>query len=377
MGQSENGFAPELIGSYEPAEDLNDSQRISLPEDLTRSRSERSRLSGQPRAPLLAMIREADLSKTAIFSGHGVDPDGLAGQAVMAAIVETLGGKASTFYRGSFNRPQNITMRQVLGLRPLHESHFDPKEDYTCVIAIDGPSNSVPVLPDFIIDHHEVVAQPKIGSDVRMVGAVSSILWEYAMEVGLPFDDELGTRLATALCIGIKTDTKDGTVDSACDLDYTALAFCLGQKDNELYKQILKFPKPLYYNDLFVVGWNNRVIEGSVLVTGLGLIPESRGGVISVLAEAFSEVDGIRTTVVVAMVDGAIDISVRSTNSSLDVNEFVQKAFGVGGGKVGAGRARIPIRLFENLPEELNHGLWGTIFEIVKLKALLFAGDKK
>jgi nanoRNase/pAp phosphatase (c-di-AMP/oligoRNAs hydrolase) len=322
-------------------------------------------------------MREANLSKTAIFLGHGVDPDGLSSQAVMASIIEALGGRAHSFYKGAFNRPQNITMRQVLGLRPQHESEFQIEDGYTCIIAIDGPASSCPVLPDFIIDHHEQTEEPKVASDVRFVGATASIIWEYAVEAGLDFDDEAGARLATALAIGIKTDTKDSTVDTASHIDYEAQAFCLSKKDNELYKRILKFPKPLYYNDLFVVGWNAKVIEGSVLVTGLGIIPESRGGVISDLAEQFSEVDGIRTTVVVAMINGSIDISVRSTNSSLDVNEFVRKAFGVGGGKVGAGRARIPVSLFENLPQDLSVDLWRTMFEIVKLKALLFAGDKK
>jgi nanoRNase/pAp phosphatase (c-di-AMP/oligoRNAs hydrolase) len=344
---------------FDPANDKTKSQRVTL------------------KAPLLPFLRDAALGKTAIFSGHGVDPDGLSSQATMSIIVEMLGGRAHPFYRGSFNRPQNITMRQVLGLRPQHESEFNPEDEWTCIISVDGPANACPLTPDFIIDHHEQNGDPRIASDVRFIGATAAIMWEYAMEIGINFDDELGSRLATALCIGIKTDTKDGTVDSASTLDYEALAFCLSKKDNELYKQILNFPKPLYYNDLFVVGWNNKTIEGSFLVTGLGIIPESRGGVISDLAERFSEVDGIRTSVVVAMVNGSIDISVRSTNSSLDVNEFVRKAFGVGGGKVGAGRALIPVSLFENLPKELSVELWDTLYKIVKLKALAFTGDKR
>lgn len=328
-------------------------------------------------APLLPFLREADLSKTAIFSGHGVDPDGLSSQATMATLVEMLGGRAYSFYRGSFNRPQNITMRQVLGLRPQHETEFNVEDEWSCIISVDGPATACPTTPDFIIDHHEQAGDPKIASDVRFIGATAAIMWEYAMEMGVNFEDEFGSRLATAICIGIKTDTKDGTVDSASSLDYEALAYCLSKKDNELYKQILNFPKPLYYNDMFVVGWKNKTIEGSFLVTGLGIIPESRGGVVSDIAERFSEVDGIRTTVVVAMVNGSIDISVRSTNSSLDVNEFVRKAFGVGGGKIGAGRARIPVSLFENLPKELSLELWDTLYKIVKLKALAFTGDKR
>src|SRR5690606_34753090 len=100
------------------------------------------------RAPLLPFLREADLTKTAIFSGHGVDPDGLSAQACMACLVELFGGRPVSFYRGSFNRPQNITMRQVLGLRPQHESEFNPDDNYTCIISVDGPASACPTIPD-------------------------------------------------------------------------------------------------------------------------------------------------------------------------------------------------------------------------------------
>jgi nanoRNase/pAp phosphatase (c-di-AMP/oligoRNAs hydrolase) len=329
------------------------------------------------KAPLLEKIKEADLSKVAIFLGMGVDPDGLASQAVMAEIITLLDGTAECFYRGTFNRPENRVFRQILNLNPHPESEFDSSAKWTCIISVDGSAEACPIKPDFIIDHHEQTDESKVASDIRLIGACSSMMWEYALEAGVDFESENGQRLATALAVGIKTDTRDGAVDAAGTLDYKALAYCLSHKDNKLYKEVIRYSRPAYYHDLFVVGWTNKLIEGAVLVTGIGSIPVTRSGIISDLAEKFVGTEGVHTAVVFAIVDGAIDISVRSENSALNVSEFVQTAFGGGGGKPGAGRVRIPMPLFENIPEDLSDMLFESCFNIVKHKALQIAGDKK
>ena len=109
------------------------------------------------KAPLLEAIKKFDLSKTAIFTGAGVDPDGLACGLGMSMIVELLGGKAVIFHQGTFNRPQNKTVRQILGLQIKPVSEVDDAGDgeWTCKISVDGPAGVCPLLPDFIIDHHE------------------------------------------------------------------------------------------------------------------------------------------------------------------------------------------------------------------------------
>ena len=112
-------------------------------------------------------------------------------------------------------------------------------------------------------------------------------------------------------------------------------------------------------------------------MTGLGNIPEARSGAISEIATQFAETEGVSTAIVFGIVDGSIDISVRSSNPSLDVTEFVQKAFGSGGGKLGSGRAKITTPLFQNLPEHLSNKLFETVNDIVKHKALQITGDKK
>jgi len=328
------------------------------------------------KAPLLELISQADLRKCALHSGY-VDPDGLASQAAMAAIIEKFGGTSVSFFKGTFNRPQNKIFRQVLGLNLKSDEELKQEDNYSCVIAVDCPASLCPIQPDFIIDHHESSNGAKIGSDIRLIGATSSIMWEYAMEAGVNFDDENGQKLATALAIGIQTDTKNCTTEVTSKIDYDAFIFCLAKKSVKLYKEIINYSKPMYRHDLFMTGWNNKTVENAVLVTGIGSIPEARSGVISDLADEFVGTEGIHTAVVFAIVDGSIDISVRSKNSALNVDEYVRNAFGSGGGKPGAGRVRIPMTLFQNIPDDLSSTLFECCFKIVKHKALQIAGDKK
>lgn len=329
------------------------------------------------KAPLLTIIKQHDLTRVAIFLGAGVDPDGLASQAGIVSLIERWGGKSTSFYRGTFNRPQNKSIRQILNLNPLPEKEFKASDTWSCIISVDGNATTCPTQPDFIIDHHEQQGDAKVGSDIRLIGSTSAIIWEYLREDGFDFTNEEGRRISTLLALGIRTDTRDGAAETTSDLDYEALCHCLKNKDQKAYFQVVSCPKPVYYNDLFVHGWSNKTVEGPVVVAGLGNIPEARSGAISEIATQFSETEGVSTAIVFAMVDGAIDISVRSSNPSLDVDEFVRLCFGQGGGKPGSGRARITTTLFQNLPDNLSTKLFETINEIVKHKALQITGDKK
>lgn len=337
---------------------------------------------------ILDLIKQQDLSKVCIFSGSGVDPDGLASQAIMAAIVKNINPNAEImkYYKGTFNRPQNNTMRQSLSLDVKSEDDknfgfeaLNSKDSpFSCIISVDGPSSVCPVTPHFIIDHHQQTEPASIGNDIRMIGSASAILWEYAVEAGIDFTTEEGSKLATALAIAIMTDTANFSSANCSDLDYKAFAFALEHKDGKLFNEIKNYAKPAYYMDLLSLGWDKRKQSGTVLVTGVGVIPKKRSGVISDLAEKFSELEGISTAVVGAIIkeEGNIEISVRSSNNSLNVDEFVRAAFGSGGGKRGAGAARIVLpTIFKNISKEHGDQLWELTRGIIIDKALHAAGD--
>ena len=328
------------------------------------------------KAPLLDAIAKLDLTWVAIFTGAGVDPDGLASGLTMKAVVEKLGGEAYIFHRGTFNRPQNKTMREILSLGTLQYSEFDA-DITTATISVDGPGEVCPCKPDIIIDHHKPGKPADGGNDVRSNGSCASILWEYAVEAGIDFTTDEGSILATAICIGISTDTNDFKEESSTALDSEAYAFCLNHKDYASFLSILNYPKPPYYNDMYCYGWENKLKSetGTVLVSGLGPISEGRSGVISDLAEKYCETDGINTTMVLALVKDEMVGSMRSSNPSHDVNEFM-RGFG-GGGKRGAGAFRMKLPgILDNADEEDRQRIFDAYFAIMSKKTFSFAGDE-
>lgn len=324
---------------------------------------------------LLDKIKQSDLTSTAIFSGAGVDPDGLASAMAMKTIVEKFGGSADIFYRGEFNRPQNKTMREVLQLNLKSQDDY-ANENYTTLISVDGPAEICPTLPHFIIDHHEPGVEGSIGTDVRQIGSCSAILWDYCVNAEVDFSSEAGSQLAAALSVGILTDTNNFKVPHCSELDFVASSDVLIKKDFKSFIKIQNWEKPAYYHDLYCIGWQNRVQKGTVLVSGLGPIPEGRSGIISDLAEKFGETGGVGLCAVVAMVNSQIVMSVRISNSSINIREFV-RIFGGGGGKSGAGVAIIdmPEPVFSNVNDSDRKRVFDSFFNIIVDKALEFAGD--
>jgi nanoRNase/pAp phosphatase (c-di-AMP/oligoRNAs hydrolase) len=327
------------------------------------------------KAPCLSALSSMNLGMVAIFTGAGVDPDGLACGLVMKAIINKLGGSADIIYRGTFNRPQNKTMREILSLNVKSYSEIN-LDSYTDFISLDGPGEICPIEPSIIIDHHKPGKSAPLGNDVRISGSCSSILWEYAMEAGIDFTNSEGAILATAICIGTSTDTSDFKEETSTNLDYEAYAFCLKHKDHTSFLAILNWPKPEYYNEMFSYGWANKIRKENVLISGLGNISEGRSGVISDLAEKYAETHGINTSMVIALVDDEMVGSMRSSNPSHDVNEFM-KTFG-GGGKRGAGafRMKLPPGILDVADDEDRQKIFDAFFAIMVKKTLNFAGDE-
>lgn len=320
---------------------------------------------------ILDKILEHDLTKVAITGGAAVDPDGLACVEAMALIIREHNPDAhiDKFYNGKFDRPQNKTMRELLRLNQRQVRSDDG--EYTCVISVDGPATTSAIQPvDFVIDHHPADVEPRVAMDVRAVGACSSIMWEYLVAAGI--DIKEFPEVATALAIGISTDTAERISETTSPLDLEAEAACCLAADHKLYVGIKQYPKPHYYADFYVLGWQNKEIEGTCLVTNLGIIAPERSGVISHLAEEFSAFIGVETCCVIAMVGDFFHASVRTSDTNLNANDFC-KQMGVGGGRRGAGVFRV------ELPDAFkgtnDPAMFDAGYNILMDKILKFTGD--
>ena len=322
----------------------------------------------------LEHIKDCALGNAAIFTGACVDPDGLASGMAMKRIIEHIGGDGQIFFRGSFNRPQNKTMREVLGIDVRNIDDYSP-ELFTTNISVDGPIEVCPTSNvEVVIDHHKPGATASRWSDVRATGSASAIMWKYLKTAGIDLTDEGDDIIATALAIGISTDTNNFEDESATSLDFEAYSDCLGKKNHKLFLSILNYPKPPYYNDMFAAGWENKDWVGTVLVTGLGDLPEGRSGVISDLAEGYNRTHGINTSLVAALVGNELWASMRSSNTALDVNDFMSQHGG--GGKRGAGATRIPLPLLDGATPENRESVYHAYLSILSDRCMQYAGDE-
>ncbi|MCI0563639.1 MAG: hypothetical protein MN733_34635 [Nitrososphaera sp.] len=339
--------------------------------------------------PLLQKLREADLTRVFIGLGAGVDPDGLACQFAMEKIVRAINPAADIelFHRGDWDRVQNRTMREVLGLSPQPYSEFkwtyldDNKAcSYTTLIMVDGNISTMPegFAPHFVIDHHDGESGALVADDVRLIGSCSAILWEYVMatDPSLLEGDE-GARLATALAIGIVTDTDGKTAQKTSKLDWEAEAYCGIRCDIKAYAAIRNYQKPSYQKDMETKAWNDKVVEGNVLTTQLGVIPRERKGVISSFAEEFCGQGAVRTTLVAGLIDGDVHFSVRSFNQSINIDEFIRtKLTKAGGGKPGAGAGVITLpEICKGVPTDVQKQIFDAVFKAISHKTFEFAGD--
>jgi len=339
------------------------------------------------KAPILDDIRKANLTKVFIGLGAGVDPDGLASQVAMEKIIKSINPAAEThlFYRGDWDRAQNKTMREILSMNPRPYEEFDANDDWTCLIMVDGNIAAMPhgTIPHFVIDHHEGEPGATINSDVRYIGSCSAIMWEYIMATDPTIlEGEDGSSLATALAIGVTTDTQGKTVTKTSRLDWEAEAYCGIRCDIKAYSSIMNYQKPSYQKDMETQAWQDKKIEGTALTTRLGVIPVERKGVISSCAEEFCGQGPVKTTLASAMINGDVHFSLRTFSPSFGVDGFIKKRLtkdgknGYGGGKPGAGAGVIKMpELCNHVPPEIQKEIFEAIHKAITHTLFEFIGD--
>lgn len=310
------------------------------------------------------------------------DPDAIASALGMQHYMKSLGFKpGQIYYSGEISHPQNKSMITSLNI-DLINYEDNPFEKSSKIILLDTSnvgigSNQTAVSPDHVdiiavVDHHKGKHPKGAKIDCRYVGATSSIIWEYLAKSNYDFESDEGKYVATALVTGISTDTNSLTSDAVSDLDFEAFKNLIKKIDRQKHVLIQEYPLPPYLFDLRQRAFidENKMIEESTIVSGIGIISQSKRDALPIIADEFLRMTGITTSVVFAVIEDYIDISVRSKNITLDVGDFVQKVFGEGGGKQGSGRARIPLGFFNIRNSELSVDVYDVVKKLVFAKVL-------
>lgn len=277
--------------------------------------------------------------------------------------------KISLIYGGEISHPQNKTMINVLNLRISNIDDIDldirSEKDissfadlYICVDTI--PERSVIPNAEYLltVDHHKSDTDKSKLKDIRNIGSASTLVWSYMKDIGLELDkdDDGDLNISIALAIGIRTDTGDFISDLVTKLDFEAYQDLTDDTDQKKLAKIINYPIPQYFFELKKrLDYEDHIVsENGVFIGGIGYITPVKRDVLPNIAEERSRMEGVDTCFIVAIVGDNLEVSVRSSGLAIDVDKICKKIFGkeYGGGKMGAGAAKIPMGSFSVRSED-------------------------
>lgn len=317
-----------------------------------------------------------------IFTHDNPDPDALASAVGVKTLLEMLGvTDIELFYCGEIDF-RNCAMQNVLKIpiKPWSNKNSDTVGPEKPVIIYVDCSNSqqtnvsIPFEPDVSIDHHKTTASKNVLFIHEETGACSTIVTDLIFslidqdQLENCFDPEQNEKvsiLATALAIGIKTDTQDFTQEQTCESDHEAYKFLIKLIDKDKFKKVISYELPLYVFDSMTVAWKAKSSKSPNFITGLGFLEDNRRGCISFLADFFMRLPGIQTVMVYAIIENHIVCSGRTDSSAFDEQSIVNSVFGndAGGGKDGMFGAKSQLSLFntDDMDDEEKNKLWDLV----------------
>lgn len=285
------------------------------------------------------------------------DPDAVGSAVGFQLIARHFGFKADIYYAGDISHPQNKTIVNVLNVDLNQVPPGDPDKNGAINVCVDcTPANSCCKTAELVIDHHKT---KPTGVDFVIqnanYGACSTIIWKIINELGIEITDE-DTAVATALLLGIRTDTNDLISETMTKDDFIAYQSLLDMSNKEHLQKVMNYPFPryLYEKRLALHREGNNYEKDGVFVGGIGYINGDQRDAISILSEEYVRMESVNTAVIFAIVDKeTLQVSIRSSLVSTDVNQMTKSLFGeFGGGKPGAGAARIPLNFYGDLDDD-------------------------
>jgi nanoRNase/pAp phosphatase (c-di-AMP/oligoRNAs hydrolase) len=314
--------------------------------------------------------------KVSIIVHNTPDPDAIgSARALQWILNKKYAISSSVFYGGDVSHPQNRTMVNILDIRLQKIEELN--DDYNVQICLDCTEHNSPAeLPNLVIDHHRVSSEAKI-SWIEPVGATATLIWELIKFLNIPIDEEIDQDVATALFLGIRVDTQDMISENTTDRDFEAFKELANFVNRKKLANIIDYPLPSYFFEAereinredqdgnFI----NQESKGSCFVGCIGITTAAKRDAIPMLADKVVRMEGIETAVVFGVVGDSMVASIRSENTSLDVNTFAKAVFGkqYSGGKMGFAGATVPLGIFgvSDVPTEIRDQIWNALKNVI------------
>ena len=301
----------------------------------TRLRSLRSAL-GVGDEPLLLAIHDYP------------DPDAIAAALAMQTLVGSWGISSTIAHGGVIGREENTEMVRLLKIELRAFSDIPDLGEYRGAVFLDTQPMAknqslppeVPVLA--VIDHHRLSDDSIrftgvshrgttriVYSDIRLdVGASSTLVMGYLETAGIVPD----ARLATALFLGIKTDT-DGLLRDANPADIDAYTRLLPLSDLNLAGLATHPPLDPDYFRFLHLAVGNAEIYGATLVSWCGDVKTP--DLLSTASDRLINLKGVNYALAVGFHSGRAYLSLRAKAPHADATRVllsVVEPEGKGGG---------------------------------------------
>ena len=281
--------------------------------------------------------------RVAILLQDDPDPDAIGSGLALRQVLGRNKQTAPLVTFGRVTRPENIAMVKLLEIEMerVNERTLQ-KFDRVAVVDLQPPHLAhPPEKVDLVIDHHpEQFNYRSRIKDIRPgYGATSSILLEYLRCA----DAVIGTRLATAMLYGIKSDTFLLTRD-ANEWDVEAFSYLYPLANQNLMRRIERPELPPAALDALSVALKNRKVIDKVAFVHLGRV--ERDDLIPQIADFSLQFEGIEWACVSGVFGNSYIISVRNVGYVRSAGRIVKDAFasiGSAGGHSSMAKAILPM----------------------------------
>jgi nanoRNase/pAp phosphatase (c-di-AMP/oligoRNAs hydrolase) len=298
----------------------------------------------------LKKIIDSKPKKVAIFTHSNPDPDAIGSMMGLQFVFSKFEIESDLFYCGEFAHPQNQAMVNLLdpGLINCEKVDVNNYNIYALVDTVPNHAgtNDLNINFDLVIDHHkETVEADFKGIFINIkAGSACGTICALMYKLGLEFDQdvEFDSRVATALMIGIATDTDNLMSADSTDYEFQAWSKLFPYRNINALTKIINWERPAFWVDVEATAAKEAHITEGIAIVGLGIISKKHRDMIADMASQMVQWENVSTSICFAVVDGdRIEGSVRSKNASVNVsltcNQLGQERFGKGGGKLGKG----------------------------------------
>lgn len=319
----------------------------------------------------------------ALYIPGSPDPDAIASAYAIKVILKNLSIHSDIFAEKKLSLPQNKAFIDILNIQVSFGKTISNKK-YDAYIVTDFQNNRIENIEDSIpcaahIDHHGK-SKNTVKSDFTLIktdsGSTSTLVALIIKNLGITFEKDDLTAIATALTFGIQTDTDK--YDHTTPLDIEALNYLSEFADAKILSSINNIPVSPETLLCYRKGIANETVYKDWGMYGIGYINAKSRDSIAISADMILKNSGHKTVAVYAIIENAgknelyLDVSFRSESAKVDLNRVIKRITPNGGGRQYKGAYQIKLNYFINAPD--RNLLWN-IVETTTIETLKISRD--